>query len=161
VTTFYTYSQPTLEEAAEEAIRRRARYGAGGAPAARRGRYRALARDDAPDHRQAVKFPQRHWRSYGNDPLPTPADALVEPFRAFPSWFLRIECDRCGRVQMVNEAHAKWRDRTLRDILARMRHDGCGGLAAKAELLTGIEGVSSRPVRRIVLINPVLTGHCL
>ena len=32
-----------------------------------------------------------------------------------------------------------------------MRHDGCGGLPAKAELLTGIEGVSSRPVRRIVL----------
>jgi hypothetical protein len=54
---------------------------------------------------------------------------------------------------MVNKAHAKWRDRTLRDILARMRHDGCGGLAAKAELLTGIEGVSSRPVRRIVLIG--------
>ena len=39
----------------------------------------------------------------------------------------------------------------LADIIARMRHDGCGGLAAKAELLTGIEGVSSRPVRRIVL----------
>ena len=30
-------------------------------------------------------------------------------------------------------------------------HDGCGGRAGKAELLTGIEGVSSRPVRRIVL----------
>jgi len=28
---------------------------------------------------------------------------------------------------------------------------GCGGLASKAELLTGIEGASSRPVRRIVL----------
>jgi hypothetical protein len=28
-----------------------------------------------------------------------------------------------------------------------MRHDGRGGLAGKAELLTGIEGVSSRPVR--------------
>ena len=41
----------------------------------------------------------------------------------------------------------------LRDTLARMRHDGCGGLAAKAELLTGIEGVSSRPVRRIVLLG--------
>jgi hypothetical protein len=77
------------------------------------------------------RLPQRHWRSYGNDPLPTPADALAE--RGVPSWFLRIECDRCGRVQMVNEAHAKWRDRTLRDILARMRHDGCGGLAAKAQ----------------------------
>jgi hypothetical protein len=35
-------------------------------------------------------IPQRHWRSYGNDPLPTPAEALAEPFRAFPSWFLRI-----------------------------------------------------------------------
>jgi hypothetical protein len=32
-----------------------------------------------------------------------------------------------------------------------MRHDGCGGLAAKAELLTGIESVSSRPVRKILL----------
>jgi len=32
-----------------------------------------------------------------------------------------------------------------------MRHDGCGGRAAKAELFTGTEGASSRPVRRIVL----------
>jgi hypothetical protein len=97
--------------------------------------------------------PRRHWRSYGNDPLPAPADALLEPFSAFPSWFMRIECDRCGKVQIVNESHAKWRDRTLRDILAKMRHDGCGGLAVKAELLTGVEGVSSRPVRRIVLLE--------
>src|SRR6476659_6503312 len=91
--------------------------------------------------------PTRHWRSYGNETLPTGAEARDEPFAAFPSWFLHIECDRCGKVQMVNEAHARWRPRTLRDILARMRHDGCGGLAAKAELLTGIEGASSRPVR--------------
>jgi len=95
--------------------------------------------------------PRRHWRSYGNDPLPSPLEALREPFAAFPSWFLRIECYRCGKVQMINEAHSSWRDRTLRDILSRMRHDGCGGLAGKAELLTGVEGVSSRPVRRIVL----------
>ncbi len=60
----------------------------------------------------------------------------------FPSWFLRI-----------NEVHASWRDRKLGDILARMRHDGCGGRAAKAELLTGIEGASSRSVRRIVLLG--------
>jgi hypothetical protein len=39
----------------------------------------------------------------------------------------------------------------IRDILARMRHDGCGGRAGKAELLTGIEGVSSHPVRKILL----------
>jgi len=38
---------------------------------------------------------QRHWPSYGTDPLPTPQEALGEPFAAFPSWFRRIECDRC------------------------------------------------------------------
>ncbi len=100
-----------------------------------------------------MTLPKRHWRSYGNDPLPTPAEAMDEPFAAFPSWFLRIECERCGKVVMHKEVHVPWRDRTLRQILARMRHDGCGGLASKAELLTGIEGVSPRPVRWIVLRN--------
>jgi hypothetical protein len=95
--------------------------------------------------------PERHWRSYGTDPLPTAAEAVQQSFRAFPSWFLRIECDRCGKTVMHNETHVPWRDRTLFDVLKRMRHDGCGGLAGKAELLTGIEGASSRPVRRIVL----------
>ena len=56
---------------------------------------------------------------------------------------------------MVNEAHAPWRDRTLRDILERMRHDGCGGRPGRAELLTGIEGASSRPVRKIALLGVV------
>jgi hypothetical protein len=98
--------------------------------------------------------PRRHWRSYGNEPLPTPAEALLEPFSAFPSWFLRIECDRCGKVRMVNEVHAPRRDMPIREILKRMRHDGCGEQAGKVELLTGIEGVSSRPVRRIVLMSP-------
>jgi hypothetical protein len=75
---------------------------------------------------------------------------LAEPFAAFPSWFLRIECDRCGKVVMHDEPHAaRWRERRLADILRRMRHDGCGGRARKAELLTGIEGASSRPVRLI------------
>jgi hypothetical protein len=38
-----------------------------------------------------------------------------------------------------------------------MRHDGCGGLPGRAELLTGIEGMGSRPVWRIVLLaNPLL-----
>jgi hypothetical protein len=51
--------------------------------------------------------PRRHWRAYRNDPLPLPADALTEPFNAFPAWFLRIECDRCGKVQMVNQARRR------------------------------------------------------
>jgi hypothetical protein len=99
----------------------------------------------------AHPIPKRHWRSYGNDPLPTGAEALDEPLNAFPSWFLRVECDRCCQVQLVNQAHMPRGDMLLRDIIARMRHDGCGGRAGRAELLTDIEGVSSRPVRRIVL----------
>ena len=100
-----------------------------------------------------MTLPRRHWRSYGTDALPTPVEALAEPFSAFPSWFLRITCDRCGKDRIVNEAHVPWSERTLRDILRRARHDGCGGLAGKAELTTGIEGASSRPARRIVLMG--------
>jgi hypothetical protein len=96
--------------------------------------------------------PQRHWRIYGTDPLPSPAEALRQPLAVFPSWFLKLTCDRCGKDRMVNEAYATgWRDRSLREILARARHAGCGGLPCRAELLTGIEGASSRPVWRVVL----------
>ena len=45
----------------------------------------------------ARPVPVRHRRSYGTDPLPSGVEALDEPFSAFPSWFLRIERDRCGR----------------------------------------------------------------
>jgi hypothetical protein len=89
--------------------------------------------------------------NYGNERLPTGTEALDEPFAAFPSWFVRVTCERCGHERMFNEAHSAQRAMRIRDILHRMHHDGCGGLAGKAELLTGIEGVSSRPVRRIVL----------
>ncbi len=51
---------------------------------------------------------------------------------------------------MISETHMPQGDVLIRDILDRMRHDGCGGRVAKAELLTGIDG-SSRPMRRIVL----------
>ena len=52
---------------------------------------------------------------------------------------------------MFNEVHSAQRAMLIRDILDKMRHDGCGGLAGKAELVSGIEGVSCRPVRKIVL----------
>jgi hypothetical protein len=84
----------------------------------------------------ARPVPRRHWPSYGNDPLPTGGEALDEPFSALPSWFMRISCDRCGKDQMLNEAHTAHRDLPIRTILDRMRHDGCGGRAGKAELLT-------------------------
>jgi hypothetical protein len=75
---------------------------------------------------------------------------------------MRITCDRGGQDRMLNEAHLngdpmKRSDVLIRDIIARIRHDGCGGRAGKVELLTGIEGASSRPVRRIVLLGGGVT----
>ena len=63
---------------------------------------------------------RRHWRRHGAGPLPTGAEALDEPFAAFPSWFLRITCARCGQDRMVNQVHAAKSDLPLRDILDRM-----------------------------------------
>jgi len=54
-----------------------------------------------------VSVPARHWRPYGNDPLPTPAEALDQQFSAFPSWFLRITCDRCGKDCTNAQVHAR------------------------------------------------------
>ena len=83
--------------------------------------------------------PHRHWRSYGNDPLPALAEALANRLPRF-RWFLRIICDRCGQQRMFSETHSAQRDMLIRDILYRMRHDGCGGRPGRVELLTGIEG---------------------
>ena len=99
------------------------------------------------------KQPERYWRSYGTDPLPTGAAALDQPFAAFPSWLLRVTCDRCGKDRMFAETHFAQRDMQLREIIQRMRHDGCGGRAGRVELATGIDGVTSRPVRKIVLVE--------
>jgi hypothetical protein len=85
--------------------------------------------------------------------LPSGAEALDQPFSAFPSWFLRITCDRCGKVRMVNEKRIVAVDLPIRTILDKMRHNGCGGRVGKAELLTGIEGASSLRVRRIVVLD--------
>jgi hypothetical protein len=60
---------------------------------------------------------------------------------------------------MVSEGHMKRGAMPIRDILRRMRHDGCGGRAGKVDLLTGIEGASSRPVRRIVLLAGVMRAR--
>ena len=91
--------------------------------------------------------PQRHCRSYGNDPLPTSEQVLDDPLRAFPSWFLRIVCGRCGKERMISETHMAPGEMLIRDIVER-----CGGRPQFVKLLTDIPGVS-RPVRRIVLID--------
>jgi hypothetical protein len=39
---------------------------------------------------------------------------------------------------MLSETHTPQRDMLIRDILWRMRRDGCGGRVGKVELLTGV-----------------------
>jgi hypothetical protein len=67
----------------------------------------------------ARPVPKRHGRSYGNDPLPSGEQALDEPLRAFPSWFLQIVCDRCGKERMIAETHVAYGDMLVRDIIER------------------------------------------
>ncbi len=100
--------QPAIVTSPEaRAIWRGRGYDTGGRPAPGRCRRQAIPRARASSYRQAMKPPPaRHWRSYGDDKLPTGPEALDEPFSAFPSWFLRITCDRCGKLQIINEAHA-------------------------------------------------------
>jgi hypothetical protein len=47
-------------------------------------------------------------------------------------------------AQAAAATHMPQGDMLIRDIIDRMRHDGCGGRAEKAELLTGIDGSSRR-----------------
>jgi hypothetical protein len=58
---------------------------------------------------------------------------------------MRITCDRCGKDRMLAETHAPRSDLPIREIIKRIR----------VEPLTGIEGVSSRPVRKIVVLEGV------
>jgi hypothetical protein len=81
------------------------------------------------------------------------ARELTEPFSAFPSWFLQIRCDRCGKDRMLSETYTPQRDTMIRDIVKLMRHASCGGRPSKVELISGIEGAGSQPVGKIVVID--------
>src|SRR5690348_14097149 len=97
--------------------------------------------------------PHRYWRSYDDDPLPTPAEAMAAPLSAFPSWLLRMECERCGRERYANEVHLPhWQDATLRQHRGWLHHENCGGRPKLVELMTGIDG-GTVPVRQTGLLE--------
>src|SRR5262249_5690486 len=50
--------------------------------------------------------PPRQWRIDSDEPLPTGRQALDELFTAFPSWLMKVTCDRCGKKRIYAEAHA-------------------------------------------------------
>jgi hypothetical protein len=96
--------------------------------------------------------PRRRWRP--SDLLPMPQEALGESLRALPSWFLRIECERCGKVRSSTRRTPPPSSAARRGAISWIaRREGCGGRAAKAELLTCI--VNSHPVCWIV----PMAGH--
>ena len=88
--------------------------------------------------------------SYGDDPLPTVQEALAERFSAFRSRFMQIRCERYGKDRMLSETYTPQCDMLMRDIVKLMRYAG-GGRASKMELIFGIEGAGSQPVRKIVV----------
>jgi hypothetical protein len=53
----------------------------------------------------ASQVPRRHWRSYGNDPLPSGKQALDEPLRA-----IARAADRSGRevIDADQRPHGSW-----------------------------------------------------
>ena len=52
----------------------------------------------------------RVWAPNSTGPLPSQAEALALPLKAFPGWFLSIRCERCGETRMVNEAETPLRE---------------------------------------------------
>jgi hypothetical protein len=98
----------------------------------------------------ARPVPLRHWRSYGDDPLPTPTEALNEPFSAFLSWFMRITCDRCGKDRMLSVTHATAAQRDMRRC-ADQRPAAAGGAGiiglhhgGEHDAIAGCNGVARR-----------------
>ena len=68
------------------------------------------------------------WRYYGDYELPSRAEALAAPLRAFPSWYPRMECASSGREQYLAETHltiAGHGDRRVGD--RRLKHKAAAG----------------------------------
>jgi hypothetical protein len=98
--------------------------------------------------------PARRWRSYGTEPPPTAADALQQPLRGLPELVPahRVRALFQGKA-VLSEATMSERNRSpaLCVLISRISHGSCGGRLGRAALLSGIDDVSFRPVRRIVL----------
>lgn len=102
------------------------------------------------------------YRSWGDDPLPSRDVALASPLRAFKSWYLRMECGKCGRERWLAETHLSIPGKggtLIRDLIPRFRHgERCGGEPHVVELITRhsrrpAAHSSDRPGRRAISAN--------
>jgi hypothetical protein len=78
-----------------------------------------------------------------------PATAMDKRSAPSQAWFL-------------NQVHQRWDDMLIRDILARMRHDGCGGRAGRAELLSASRacpaGLGSAVAERLLAVLELIVS---
>ena len=74
------------------------------------------------------------------------------------------ECEKCGWERYLAETHLTldgMGDVRVGDLIGRMRHSGCGGQPNLVELVTGVVGVTSNTLRRIVLhTSDVTSSQC-
>ena len=68
--------------------------------------------------------------------VPLEGPAIVAPRAKAAPAIVQRDAKPSNDDRMVNESHTPWRDRALRDILKRMRHNGCG-LLGVAVLVAG------------------------
>ena len=76
-------------------------------------------------------IPKRPSRSYGND-LPSGHEALDEPFNAFPWWFLRVTCERCGQPEMIIRRLDDGFCRSLREHPVPVREEAVRAIGARS-----------------------------
>ena len=83
-------------------------------------------------------------------------EALDEPLRAFPSWFLRIICDRCGKERMIirdargARRHADPRHHRPHAARRLRRQGGEGGAAHRHRGRQQPAGAADRADRRLI-----------
>jgi len=88
--------------------------------------------------------------SSATDPLPTLAEALDE--RSAPSsWFLRIECERCGKVRLVNQVYA-----VVRSDSADGREIALCGTAEAPAICAGSAGCGEQRGSSLVIRHHLL-----
>ena len=57
--------------------------------------------------------------------LPSQLVFMAAPLRAFPSWYLRMECASCGREKYLAETHltiAEHGGHRVGDLIGRLKH---------------------------------------
>ena len=102
------------------------------------------------------RSPHGPGAAYGDDP--TAREALDEPLVAFPSWFMRITCDRCGKDRMLNGVQLRSDSAPCRSARSSpacaTTAAGAGGVAHRHRGRQQPAGATDRAARRLTSGRP-------